>query len=350
MFTFNRFGPMGNLFTELSTGVWEALEAAYAARNAEFGAPNARTFVERQMTPGGVMLDRLMALQAHFGLETDDLMKTWPLLARCFAPQPTPLQQLVADQGNLVKRAEFNTLRQRVLLQPGIQALRMQLNPVSYGPFTEPQLDYLARHHRSTVEVGAGSATAVAAFRAAGIDAIGLEPGNYQIAVWTPGAEEPQRIEITQAFDWTRDLLAAGHLLKASVEALTAEMAKRTLVISWPEGGSKFPQEAVSRYRELGGARLLFKIGGFIGRHESPDPGYVPPRNPGKNIWAFFEELAKYWGPPRQQVPYEPKLFENDLWEFERIPTPRTLWWEAPAPATQKSPKQRAAERKKKRK
>jgi SAM-dependent methyltransferase len=240
-------------------------------------------------------------------------------------------------------RANLN--QARMLAQQQLRDQRYLMNGISYGPFTEAQLRFVVEHHPRLLEIGCGSGYAISILRERGVDAIGIDPGSYR----NLNLEDGSSADILHSYEWSAQLLEAGALLQGSVELIAEHSEDRTLLISWAEPGSRWPTDAVEAFRAAGGKRLLLKLGGFVGVHFSPDPGYRAPENPGLNIVAFFEEIAKWWQQSRKSPEWIPELFENNLLSFELRDSPQLLAWEEGAtraadaePAVESRPKERS--------
>ncbi|MCB0324346.1 MAG: hypothetical protein KDD69_12270 [Bdellovibrionales bacterium] len=310
------FGPYGPQFEEFAGIVRQVTESAYAPGNL-------RRDVRSAFHPSGFWADRLMTLsQAFGGVRVEEFPAFWAAFAQVFRPALQDGRTLFGDMSGVLARAKVN--QARATAQAATRHLRLQLQGICYGPYTERQLMFLKENHKRIVELGSGTGYLLSVLRARGIDAIGIEPGAYRATSLLDGSL-PQ---IDNAYDWSKALHEEGALLRGSTELLPEHAAGRSLLLSWPEPGSLWPVEAIRIYREHGGKRLLLKLGGYVGLHFSPDPGYRPPVHPGANIRAFFEELAKFWSQSERSPDWEPELLENNLWSFEVRTAPRIFTWE----------------------
>ncbi len=177
---------------------------------------------------------------------------------------------------------------------------------ICYGPFRQDEMAYLLRHHPKIIEIGGGSGYFASVFSRAGGTITSYDNDTYQ---WN---REPP--------PWLFGLKRAGILAEGGAEAATRH-PDRTLLISWPQGGSVFPFEALRRYRRAGGRRFAFKLGGFMGRATTNLLGGIilPPAQAALNHKRFFKELLRYWRETddADRPEHVPEAFLNNLWMFE---------------------------------
>lgn len=348
MFSYGSFGPLGQQFTDAYDGIWREFKRLWDEhRTTGRGVPEFEAAIRAAATPSGFWLDAMIALGHHFNAMTvASLLDFWPLYQRCFQPSLAAGQTISADTGRIMLAGELNRCRITAAKTPQFEAPRLMLNAVSYGPFTEEQLVHINAYHPKLLEGACGSGYLIQVLRnrPRPVDAIGFDLNVYQA-----GTASGVTVGITEALPWTEELASQDLLQRGGIELIPVLCPGRTLLISYPEPGGEFAVDALRAFREAGGRRFLFKVGGFIGRHTDLTGTYTPPENPGRNIRDFFEELAKYWGPARQVPAWVPGLYENNLLDFELLSGPRFFSWEVQAgtqPA-RKTPKERAAERKK---
>ena len=168
-----------------------------------------------------------------------------------------------------------------------------------YGPFTASQLEYVLQNDPRLIEAGAGSGYFLACFEQLGGDGIGFDSNRYGIS------DKP--------LPWTESMRASGRLRLIDGLPPDEDFRDRTLLISWPEPGGALPLEALNRYTALGGRRVLFKLGGFVGSSVQTPAEQA-------NVFGFFRTLAAKWGeaPLELRPQFDPLLAENNLFVFRR--------------------------------
>ncbi len=311
---YNSFGQFGSLFTQVYTTEWEIF-MTFCEQNLPH--VNLQNELKRCFDPTGFWVDKFMSLQYAFpgSMEMQANIEFWPMFTNTFTPKLKSINSFM-DIEVVGLRANLNQFR--MLAKKQTSQLRLPANSISYGPFTEKQLEYLALSHPKIVEIGCGSGYGVSVFLQRGINAVGIDPGDYV----NLDLSKETMAGVSESYPWSEKLRQSGNLIKGSSELLT-DFSDSSLLLSWPEGGSKWPVDSLREYRECGGKKLLLKLGGYIGVHFSPDPDYIAPVDPGANIVAFFKELAKNW----KQTPTEwiPELFENNLLTFELRTKPQSM-------------------------
>lgn len=340
MVNFDTFGRFGTQFTTLAKKGHTTAESNYAfwkLRSDLTQNDDYRSACEAVNTAEGIWWDHCLALEKMFGVAIHEFHQLWGSLRLAFAPQFRPLGQIQQEPTKMAQRLGLiacalsgtGYIPGDQVKDQEIPRLRAQLNPVCYGPFTEAQLQHVVRYHASVIDYACGSGYLVAVLRNRNFDAVGIESGRYRLSGPTQGT-----VAIYEAYDWSLKLHEAGHLIRGDIPSICA-FSRRTLLLSWPEGGSSYPADVLKLYRELGGKRLLLKLGGFVGHHSTTDPNYEKPQNPKQNLVAFFEEIAQWWGPPAVSPAFDPLLYHNNLFEFEVLNSARRLWWEESAPKSQ---------------
>lgn len=261
----------------------------------------------------GFWFERVMAIGMLGQFKPNDMVKLWPMLQATFSPKLSDGGVLSRDTKAVQMRAKLLECLQRAMMDSSIIQRRAELNNICYGPCTDTQIEALRKAPGGLLEVGAGSGYLLSVLKGLGADVLGLDSNVYGLS------------DSNQTF--TQELVNEGKLIQGGPELIGQHLGARSMLISYPEGGSAFPAQALEAFANAGGTRLYLKLGGFIGRFNPPQGlSYVPPKNPVSNILRFFELLCRDWVEvERDRCPYECALYTNNLWEFRRKPTTKQL-------------------------
>lgn len=308
---YSQFGPRGNEFQQLYEATWAGITQTWDQRRQTdtqiMSLPRLEDAL-RTCDRSGYWFSSFMAgISVMRMMNTQQFVPFWEQFRKAFAPPLTGGQLLAKNQRAVYTRqALLETITQVKLSEP-INSTRRQLNNVCYGPYTEGEIRYISRYHPQLLEIGAGSGYLASVLQDHGIDMVAVDNNTYSLSDGS-------------LFEWTRELVEQRILLAGDARLVPQYTEGRSLLISWPEGGSSFPFEAIEPYAQAGGRSLLIKFGGFIGVHSSNQPGYRPPHNAASNITRFFQALARGWKEVSGSKPeFIPEAFENNLWVFRRL-------------------------------
>ncbi len=315
---FNSFGSFGPCFTMAERHIRAQFEAGW--REMKGRTDPTLPDLEQALAmfdPTAFWVGPFLGLRDHFHVPENTMRSRWNDFRSLFRPQLGQLEAMLGDPHRRKVCGAIARLESLLHQNTVADSLRSVTRLVCFGPYDELQMEYIARHHPAVVEMAAGSGYLIRTLRQRGVDAVGIESNAYDF-----GTDDRQnRQGVLDMFEWTAALITAGHLIRGSVERLPDLAKDRTLLLSWPEPGSRFPVEALEAYRAAGGKRLLFKLGGFIGvlsRGGTQPVDTTNYRRTGTNCEAFFEALNRHWGPPSGPAPpYQPLMFFNNLWAFE---------------------------------
>ncbi|MFN8393003.1 MAG: hypothetical protein U0136_22100 [Bdellovibrionota bacterium] len=304
MLRFDNFGLYGRQFTEFWADFWTKFREHWPRFASQYEISQSFDNAIRQAwTPTNFWYGRLAYLSNREGFAVtpaDDLLGFWRVFRKLFNPcleaQPNDALHRVSE---CLALCQYSVQT----LYSGVQPRRVALDSMCYGPYTDEQMTYLLSFP-NIWEVGAGSGYLVNVLRNRGNNAYGCDANTY---------------DIMDSHPWTGELEAAGHLKRGGPELVPEDCSNTTLLISWPEPGARFVVEAMRLFREHGGKNMVLKLGGYVGRYQPSARlrvSYRPDHDAGRNIEAFFLELAENWEAPATPPPYERELFWNNVWAF----------------------------------
>ena len=309
--SFRNFGSYGAMFDVLAANFDDLTQLHWQNRRqvpAISPLPDeSEVFAEqvKLLDRSSVWLNSIVAL-TQFGLPREDLSELWSRLAPAVVSEPESFEVIMAPD-----RAGWRTNHQNLFQihsiarysQSGSAMLKVT-DPFCFGPFSNGQLEYLKRHHPRLFDWGGGSGYLVSTLIEHGIDARGYDSNDYR----QRSSAEAAKIE---PFPWTEGLVATG---RYSITAPLVIDPDETLGMFWPAPGSGFPGTVLKAFRESGGRRFLFKLGGYVGVRENTSANKKLSLT---NIMGFLAELGAHWLPAAVKPPFDPSMFFNNLYAFE---------------------------------
>jgi hypothetical protein len=306
-FNFDLFGPVGIVFTIAYRNNWGLMEGIWKQN---FGT-SLSSVLPQFFTQSHFWHMTFKALEGPFRLPSGNAERTWHKFRHAFS---IPLIEWSRIDTRDTSYLNFNSFIGNMTTQPQIQFTNRCLCGVSYGPFNTDQLEYMDRECKNGFELGAGSGYLIDVLRSRGLNVIGVDSNVYK-----QQAGGSLDAGIMYGGMWSTRLIGDGFLKEAD-ESEVASMSKdRTLIISWPMPGSDFPYKALKAYREAGGKKFIFKLGGLIGTYA----GSKPTAQAGLDILNFFDEIGTHWGPAKTCPEFDALMVHNNLWSFEILDSPR---------------------------
>ena len=330
MFNYDSFGPAGTDFTRVYGELWRYFESNWRRAREVRNFPDLAAAVRDTITVPRFWYEKVFAVEKLLGANLGDAYLTalWAQLGHAFQPGGW------SDWGTQGRDPKFELTKVlngcRIVTPtnaPALYAQRMTVNPISYGPFDDDQLTYMAGLG-PIVEGACGSAYLMALLRERGQDAIGFDNNAYQGVnlLGTAVTEAPH--------PWRERMSAEGHRRVGSYELLSEDWAKgRTLCFFYPPPADAFTAELLRAYRlafasEQLPKRVVFKVGGLIGKHTVVTAGgFRAAGDPATNLMNFFREVAQWWGPPQSFAAphWNAPQYENGMFALELLASPRTL-------------------------
>jgi hypothetical protein len=300
---FNTFGDVGVVFSHAYSNLFAQSCAAWAQHSAK---PWNEVLAEH-MNPSYLWFSSVYSLHQSFGLPVADVFEVWKRLRLAFTE---PLLAKDEIPKGVDERSQMLSLFAHDQQHAFKRFANHALNCVSYGPFDEEQLEFLSQNCARGVELGCGSGYLVDVLRKRGLDVIGIDSNAYK-AIDGDGSDKSPGI--MDMCPWSDRLRGENCLIQGDETTLADYATDRNLIISWPMPGSSFPFHALKAFREAGGKRFFFKLGGLVGTYG----GSQPSPESGQGLLKFFEEIGTYWGPSENAPKYNPLHLFNNLWCFD---------------------------------